>query len=192
MSRVRTTQRKLKDALLRLMQVQPLNQITISQLTKEAGVHRSTYYYYYYLIEDVLGAIVDETMQQLQFAIKRPYENVKQIAINDEVLPSSVELFTHIYERKEYYALLLNKERGLVFQNRLVDVLFELFQTHFTPAVIHGGADWGEEQSMYSVYGILGLIKLWAEHDFQRTPQEMALQLTAILNTRLQIIETNL
>lgn len=45
----------LSEALLKLLEVKPLSDITISELTKEAGVVRNTYYAHFETKEDILS-----------------------------------------------------------------------------------------------------------------------------------------
>ena len=82
--RTRFTRIAMEDALLTLMEEMPLNRITVSQLCKQADVHRSTFYLYYQDIRDLLEQIEDAFYQKLQQAI----------ADSDNLLPNDTLLLS--------------------------------------------------------------------------------------------------
>ena len=51
---VRNTKRKLKEALMTLMQTKPVNAISVKELTELADVNRGTFYLHYSDIYDML------------------------------------------------------------------------------------------------------------------------------------------
>ena len=44
---VRNTKRRLREALLHLMSLKPINEITAKELTELADVNRGTFYFHY-------------------------------------------------------------------------------------------------------------------------------------------------
>ncbi|WP_267202598.1 TetR/AcrR family transcriptional regulator [Limosilactobacillus kribbianus] len=50
---------------------QPLNTITVTALARRANVNRKTYYQYFYTLTDVLQAIEDELLQEIENVIAK-------------------------------------------------------------------------------------------------------------------------
>ena len=63
------TEQKLALKLKELMSNEPLDQITVSRLTKECGVNRQTFYYHFRDIYDLLTWIfLIESIQEIETA----------------------------------------------------------------------------------------------------------------------------
>ena len=57
-----TTKSDIKEAFIQLLATRNLEDITISQLTKKAGVNRSTFYLHYLDKQDFLEQLKEETI----------------------------------------------------------------------------------------------------------------------------------
>ncbi|NMP37621.1 MAG: TetR/AcrR family transcriptional regulator [Clostridiales bacterium] len=58
--RVKRTKKALRNALIELLDVKPLNLITVKELTEKADVNRATFYFYYKDMFDMLECVKDE------------------------------------------------------------------------------------------------------------------------------------
>ncbi|MDR3343740.1 MAG: TetR/AcrR family transcriptional regulator [Treponema sp.] len=74
--RIRFTKKTLRDALLDLMKVSPIQNIPIKAICGEAGVSRSTFYIYYEDQYDLLREIEDEPLVEIEKIIKK-YKDMK-------------------------------------------------------------------------------------------------------------------
>jgi len=95
----------LENSLLNLMQQQPYQDISVTDLCREAGIPRRTFYHYFESKEDVLEAIIESLMQQCMlhafFDFRLDPEHMKQ---------SFAQIF-HFWEgenRKKLDALIQN------------------------------------------------------------------------------------
>ena len=59
------TEASVKDAMLKLLATKPLAEITISELTREAHISRSTFYEHFDNTIDVYEALVDEVSKEI-------------------------------------------------------------------------------------------------------------------------------
>ncbi len=66
------TKRELSSALKKLMEVKPLNRITIRELVEECGVNRKTFYYHF---EDIY-ALLKWTLEQEALSLFEQYDLV--------------------------------------------------------------------------------------------------------------------
>ena len=58
------TRQVLLDALCRLAETAPVNEITVTQLCQEAGINRTTFYRYYDIPTDVIVQKAEELLEQ--------------------------------------------------------------------------------------------------------------------------------
>ena len=74
-----TTKSDIKEAFIQLLATKSLEDITISQLTKKAGVNRSTFYLHYLDKQDFLEQLKEETLSTVRMILRKetfyPKEN---------------------------------------------------------------------------------------------------------------------
>lgn len=184
---------KIRKALVTLMLQKPFKTITISDITYQARVNRSTYYYHYYKKEEILEEVVKSSAHDLVAAMKAPYQSGSEFQINDSVLPSTLTLFDHVHQYRYYYQALLTNENSLNFQNEFTKILKD-FNEKATANLFKENDDSFIDQNIYTsyqAYAVLGMIKQWIEDEFQQSPQYMAEQLTKILYMRMDKFHFN-
>lgn len=99
--RVLATKGLLKDALLNLMEENPINQITVAELCRKAGVNRNTFYSHYDSPEDLL------------FEIEQSYSD-KLFRIIEKTIPQS-----------DYYLVLLNTLEAISEDPKATQILVQ-------------------------------------------------------------------
>lgn len=180
----------IRDALVTLLETQSFDKVTVTDIVTEAKINRSTYYYHYYEIEEILEEIKSECINELAESLKSAYENMSVFEINDEVLPSSYNLFNHVYDKRRYYKSLLSSDLAYSFQNEFIDVITELLHFDFQP-VDSLEPSHNPFYSSFYAYGIFSIINTWADSNFSYTPGFMAEQLTEILYNRIERVRAN-
>lgn len=184
---------KIRKALVTLMLQKPFETITISDITYQARVNRSTYYYHYYKKEEILEEVVKKSAHDLISSMKIPYESGSEFRINNSVLPSTLTLFEHVYQYRYYYQALLTNENSLTFQNEFTKIL-KGFMENATANLFKENDDSLIDQNIYTsyqAYAVLGMIKQWIEDEFQQSSQYMAEQLTKTLYMRMDKFHFN-
>ena len=104
------TKKWITDALLELMESQPIDKIRITDIISKAGVPRSTFYRYYYNKEDVL----------IQYQNDLAEAFAKEIKENDTDIIKLT--FKMIYENQKYYSILVKTKQFSIlldFLNRI-------------------------------------------------------------------------
>ena len=66
-----TTKSDIKEAFIQLLATKSLEDITISQLTKKAGVNRSTFYLHYLDKQDFLEQLKEETLTTVRMILRK-------------------------------------------------------------------------------------------------------------------------
>ena len=70
---VRNTKKRLKEALLTLLQKKPVNEISVTELSELADVNRGTFYFHYTDVYDILYKTQDEFFREFE---KIPRERI--------------------------------------------------------------------------------------------------------------------
>lgn len=144
----------IAQALLILMRKQPFSDITIGEITKKAGVNRSTYYRHFASKESVVQFYLDSVMQE--------YQDKFADADGRDFTAYLDTMFATFFDKKE--ELLLIHGAGLSFLLR--NVLMERFRFAEIPSA-------EQFRASYHIGGIYNNLLLWFDHGMQETPAEM-------------------
>lgn len=101
----------LQTALIQLLNKKDINEISVSELTRRAGVSRTAFYSNYQTVDDVLAEMIDQKLTEVNMAVWD--------AINgkEDFFPSAIQKLKDNYD---LYALILksNIEKTAFFQMR--------------------------------------------------------------------------
>lgn len=126
-------------ALLQLMEEKDFKDISITEITKKAGVSRMAYYRNYYYKEDILNNYMTELLQKYQCIrneIVKKYPNDKY--------QTMLQVF-EFFKANEQFVLGLEKSNlSNIIQNRINEYIHQIYQTNDVvskyDAIIFGGA----------------------------------------------------
>ena len=115
-----TTKSDLKEALTRLLREKDFETISVSDITKEAGVNRGTFYLHYVDKFDMMDQLIDEILQNILLLLKEGNPKNKE-----EAFPGIVKIFEYLKEDFDFiHAMTLNRFN---YTSKLVhDFLLEL------------------------------------------------------------------
>ena len=109
------TKRMIKDALLELIEQQPLVNISITAVCDTADVHRSTFYKYYTDIADLMNEIEQNILDQIPVP--------KQDEDKSQLLKKTTAFFDFVKQSEKTFRILFSESAGSSFITRLVDHL---------------------------------------------------------------------
>lgn len=168
-----------KHTLLTLLKKKHFDEITITEIVKEAGYNRGTFYFHYEQKEDLLEEIIDDVFDELHKAFRHGYMNYdKEVNILEL---STIALFDHFIEYKEFYQIMLGGNINHNFQDKMIDTMKKHFREDidFTANDVDSNIDI-ELFYTYRVSGIIGIILEWIQHDFHHSRDYMAEQIVKI------------
>ncbi|MBR3694062.1 MAG: TetR/AcrR family transcriptional regulator [Erysipelotrichales bacterium] len=146
----------IADALIQLLRVKPLEDITITEITDVAGVGRSTYYRNFTSKEDVLSYKL--FILGYRWLVK---EKLSSDMESEELLKSYC---CFIYEIRD----LLN----LLYQNSQTNVLIYSIYKYLGPKE---GEDKGSAlRKSGLIFGGFGILYEWLKRGMEETPEELA------------------
>ena len=100
-----TTKIDLKGALTRLLKEKDFEAISVSDITREAGVNRGTFYLHYVDKFDMMDKLIDDILQNILTLLKEGQPQDKQ-----EAFPGIVKIFEYLKEDFDFvHAMTLNR-----------------------------------------------------------------------------------
>ena len=149
---------KIEHTFVELLQTKPLNQITVSDICKKAGLNRTTFYANYLDIYD----LADKIKEHLESELKRLYrdERINKFNSNDYL-----KLFRHIKDNQIFYKTYFK----LGYDNNYKILLYDTEQAekYFNNKHI-------EYHIEFFKNGVNAVVKKWLENDCLETPEEIA------------------
>ncbi|MEO8907965.1 MAG: TetR/AcrR family transcriptional regulator [Microbacteriaceae bacterium] len=140
--RASRTLHTMTDALLRLLEREELTGISVSQLCREAGVHRTTFYGHYSsvteLATDIFVRVIDG-IATIEFF--EPDEEVTPGAASAEYLASLEHILAHVADHRAVYRSLFHADLGSGFRHALTDRLRHRVEIAMRLWQRHGIAD---------------------------------------------------
>lgn len=101
-----------------------LNNITVTELIKKAGISRSSFYTHYDSINDLVESIQDETLNVLSSDITN-FQNINDIY-------NYIDKIFEILKNNEYfYKSILNSDEAFKFANNIIDKLTDRLLIYF-------------------------------------------------------------
>lgn len=174
--RVMTTKRLLHEALLKMLETQNINRISIRDLCKTAGINRTTFYNHYASQFEVLDELAESYLQSTAYTVLNEIENGKDF--KDCLIQSLYYIKNHLQPVK----LILNQNNyDLVSHIRISFPEFNQMVIRYLPDGLN------QEQkrafSSFVQYGALRVLEEWIFTDCVKSPEEEGQLLVSIMGT---------
>ena len=159
------TARLMNHALLSLLEKKDLEFITVTEITKKAGVNRSTFYLHYENIYELL----EETIENLNKQFKNSFEIKNPLAITSKrdaflITEERLRPYLNFVKENKRVLKLINKKPQL-FQSR--KAYQKMYDEIFYPAISQFVE--GETERIYNLEfftgGIVSIIYKWIDLD---------------------------
>lgn len=161
----------MEAALLELIAERDLAQIAVSDVTKRAGVNRSTFYEHYTDLSDLAASAC--TVQFDEFAASAPRPSAgADLAWAERSLTG---FFSHIAEHAHLYRPLLGAEGSARVINHLLQRITTGTHDHSPTADEH------DPGAAFIAGAVLGTVIDWLAHDCPGTPARMAASTAPLL-----------
>lgn len=152
----------IAQALMKLLKEKELSAISITELTKVAGVSRMAYYRNYTSKEEVISSYCDIILQQYD---EEEIETTTKGSYSD--MNHMLHYFTFLIEHQDFLDIITTHACGHLFSDAITDYIVNKWQT-----------DKNDRREYYHLIAFSGsLYRLylgWAENHFQESPEEMA------------------
>lgn len=169
-------QREVENTLMYMMETKEFSKVKVNELCEKANIPRKTFYVYFDSKEDVLHALIEHTICDMEkFSISENYRH------------------THTYqELKRFFAFW--KEKNVLLNGLLKSDLSGLLVLKVTEHTIYNEKTipfihWEENWEMsdialkYAVSGLMSIIVGWNREGYRESVDEMAEIATKLLTT---------
>ena len=157
-------------ALIQLMAKKEFHEISITELTKRAGVGRVTFYRNFEDKTDVLRKYLNDI--QYEFMLSRETNRH-----NSDFTEYITDLFTHLYNYKELAELLLKANMFYLVKEQF-DYVFHKLKTTSE-----------EETALFFLSGgLYNAFYYWAVNNFTNSPKEIAEDITRYIHAQNLLI----
>lgn len=177
--RIIISKRMLRESLLRLLKTKELNEISITELCRDAEINRATFYKYYNTPRDVLSDITLELIKD----IKKMYHPMRTL---DEVKACIDKVCEYVYEHADLIRMLIHANVDMEIATAISE-LHRYFREDENGFGVLKDAD---DDSMQMTAAFIGggsyfLIRKWLLDDIRKTPAEVSELIFKILNTEM-------
>ena len=148
---------RIERAFLEALQTKELEQISVSELCKQAGLNRTTFYANY---ADVY-ALADSIRDKLENSLAELYQREIEQGFNSN---DYLKLFRHIQNNQIFYKTYF--KLGYDDKYKIIAYDSALAQQHFQNRFI-------EYHMEFFKGGITRIIKLWLQNGCQESPEDM-------------------
>lgn len=149
----------MMDALLRLMQQKPFEEITVTELTRMAGVGRASYYRNFNSKRDILAKKLDLLLKEWG----------KDFEAHGDAAYFTESIFRHFYQNRKIYLL--------IYRQGLSDLIYDSIRRACQLETAQNPA---ERYAKSAFAGLtFGMIDEWMRRGMQESPDDL-LRLAAV------------
>ena len=173
------TQQLIKEAFIHLINEKGFNSLTVSDITREAGVSRGTFYVHYTDKFELLTKIEDELIDNFAAALTANLAEPLSNHTPEDFSGAPYKVFNqalgYVNQERETMRALLSSNGHPQFFNRIKELVDHLFTRQLTQN--HGRfsselpIDYTKEIALNS---ILNIVRHWLDKDEPESPEELA------------------
>ena len=179
--RIRLSKMMLKDSLIRLLQKEDIQHISIQQICQGAEINRTTFYKYYgnqyELLDDIEKDVFDELESRLA-----DYEPLTSSSGSDGL----VQTLSYFDKEREKCLVLINATTDKAFAEKLfrLPVIQNLLKSNMPRKY---SEDEAKYMLLFVTHGGYAMIRHWINSENRKSPQEMSRLLQKIISEPLSI-----
>ena len=179
---VRNTKRRLREALLHLMSLKPINEITAKELTELADVNRGTFYFHYNDIYHLLRSIEDEFFEQFNVVLNDLYSPPDDMSY-------LTAIFSFIGLNNELCEVMLGTNGDIQFVNRVKQLVGDKCASFWCSKVPDAPKAKIELFKAFKISGCAGIVSTWLNGGMKEKPEVISqLVFNVVINSVEQCI----
>jgi AcrR family transcriptional regulator len=184
--RVQRSKSDIKETFLKLLHQKPFEQITISEIVREANYNRGTFYANFETKEHLLEEVITDVLSEMVEQIRTPYKTSETVNMKEMKL-EDITLFSYFKENANLYKLLLSDHIRVDFRFQIAKAIEEMFNREYDYEI--DGDSYIDTKWLYifRAHGIAGLIIRWIEEDFPDSPDYMSEQTLNFMTTATKV-----
>ncbi|MCM1246524.1 MAG: TetR/AcrR family transcriptional regulator [Roseburia sp.] len=175
--RVRITKKMIKDAYLELLENNPSEKISVTNICKAADVNRSTFYAYYEDTVVLRRDIENDVLEQIPILSDMP----ETITSDKQFVDILEQFFAYIQKNQRMFRILILQSDNRRFNRRLIETVLKKYHVE---SLIKNSL-LAEYQYVFIVSGVIGVLGVWIEGGFPinaRQISEFVLQMAVSID----------
>lgn len=155
--RRKTSQEKIEKVFVNLIQTKRLNEISVTDICKKAGLNRSTFYANYLDIYD----LADKVVNKIEKDVWNLYQKERETKINSN---DYLKLFKHIKDNQIFYKTYfkLNMDKRFIIRR---------YDTNLSKAIYDN--KYIDYHIEFFMAGLNAIIKKWLDGGCKESPEEI-------------------
>ena len=155
--RRKNSQEKIERAFVHFLQTKEINEISVTDICKEAKLNRSTFYANYLDVYDLAEKIV----QKIKNDVFMLYQEERETKNNTN---DFLKLFRHIKENQIFYKTYfkLNRDKHFIIQQYDTNLSKLMYEDKFIDYHIE-----------FFMAGLNAIVKKWLNNDCKESPEEI-------------------
>ena len=161
----KNTKTYLREAFFSLLEERPINQVTVSALTKKAGVSRGTFYLHYLDINDFIQSIKSEIYSVIE-------EHLQDDLFHDAELSKLTFLIDYVEDNFAVFKALIGKNGDKAFEAYLIGAIKRFILGHAKVSY--------QDKTIPETYvidiltmSVIAIIYTWLDEENPRTSREI-------------------
>lgn len=167
-----------REALTDLLHSKPLEQITVSELSKKAGYHRSTFYRHYNHVAELFDEIQKEMLNEFEKILERNPGQKDQLAgfmgNAEAIIKILAEAFRMIKRNSTFASIILaNPSQSQLLRRLLASGRHYALDSAGTK-LQQEDAEYLDRYYTFITGGFISTIQRWLEEDMKMSPADLA------------------
>lgn len=180
----------LRDALMALVAERSFASLTIQDVTRQAGLHRTTFYLHYAGLHELLADCARALFDQIRAEITRLLEAQRGAV---ELEPFVEVVFRHLEQHEKFYRAMLGKQGDPYFQELFQALLSELIFEPIAATPDRADSDRLAMTFRFFSAGFAGIAAWWLEKGKPISSQQASAQIARdILPGYLRLMRSDL
>lgn len=164
--RTQYTRQSLQEALFQLIVEQGYKGITVSDITEQALLGRTTFYFHYHDKDELLHDSINELMHHMALDVEGTFSCSEH----------SIRIFQHVARRRSVYHALLREQGPASIGDLMRNYFADLCQRVILRDLLDRGllsSMSGELLSAHAAGALFGLLSWWLTHEISPSAEEM-------------------
>lgn len=162
-----TSQIRYHIALIELLKTNPLERISVTKLSRQAGLHRGTFYKYYGDIYDLFDELVNQLVKDLEMIVTMPDEAGRQ---------AFFEAFLSFFEERQELTRIIFEQSD---HNPIFQAIYQMMRFHYMDYYDETVVDYPYMMT-YHMDGLLAILRQWVLDNFIEEREKILLGMLAL------------
>ena len=165
--------RRITEACAALMETVDFDEITVSDLIREARISRSTFYYHFSNMQEVLEALMGAFFDAFTETVSIKESFIVCQNPNSYIKGRSIVLMEYLSDNRTLLRAILSSSYRLMFCEHLARIFIDAYSRvgHYVDGVRLSQRDQKYQDYMMAYQTVAGFL-CWYERDFRESPKE--------------------